>query len=139
MENTGKIGLIIEVISEGERKTYISASAENWAQIYFDVRSYMQKISSNDYSSFVDFVCYHDNVALYCVCRSISGRPGDAICGMITIPSDVEISGNELDDIINQTKKELAKSSQDSKFLDELFDKLYLMFLMGKYRLIRLN
>lgn len=125
MENTGKIGLIIEVISEGERKTYTSASAENWAQIYFDVRSYIQKIGSNDDSSFVDFVCYHDNVALYCVCRSIPGRPGDAICGMITIPSDVEISGNELDNIINQTKKELAKSSQDSKFLDELFDKDY--------------
>lgn len=125
MVSTGKIGLIIEVVSEGERKAYTSASAQDWDHVYFDVRSYLQKISNKNYSSFVDFVCYGDNVALYLICRSIPGRPGDAICGMITIPSDVKISGKELEDVISQIKDELAKSSQDHKLLDELFDKEY--------------
>lgn len=125
MVSTGKIGLIIEVVSEGERKAYTSASAQDWDHVYFDVRSYLQKISNKNYSSFVDFVCYGDNVALYLICRSIPGRPGDAICGMITIPSDVKISGKELEDVISQIKDELAKSSQNHKLLDELFDKEY--------------
>ena len=120
-----KIGLIIGVISAGERKVYLSESAKKWERYYMDPRSYLKKVTNNDNSTFVDFICYGDDVALYYINKSIDGRPGDAVFGMITIPSNISISGEKLEDIINQTREELAKTEYDSSKLDELYSTPY--------------
>lgn len=120
-----KIGLIIGVISAGERKVYLSESANKWKRYYMDPRNYLKKVANNDNSTFVDFICYGDDVALYYINKSIDGRPEDAVFGMITIPSNISISGEKLEDIINQTREELAKTEFDSSKLDELYSTPY--------------
>lgn len=120
-----KIGLIIGVISAGERKVYLSESAKKWKRYYMDPRNYLKKVANNDNSTFVDFICYGDDVALYYINKSIDGRPEDAVFGMITIPSNISISGEKLEDIINQTREELAKTEYDSSKLDELYSTPY--------------
>ena len=120
-----KIGLIIGVISAGERKVYLSESAKKWERYYMDPRNYLKKVANNDNSTFVDFICYGDDVALYYINKSIDGRPEDAVFGMITIPSNISISGEKLEDIINQTREELAKTEYDSSKLDELYSTPY--------------
>ena len=125
MNKSCKLGLIVGVISQGERKIYVSESAREWERYYFDPRSYMKQVKCNDESQFVDFVCYGDDVALYYVVRSIPGRGGDAVFGMITIPANIDIQSRDLEDVLNRTREELSKTEIDDAMLDTMYGKEY--------------
>lgn len=130
MEQTGRIGLIIGLISEGERMVYKSEAAKKWEQYYIDPRNYLKKVENEENESgseeiFTKFICYGDNVALILLTKGMRRRAGDVVIGMITIPSNIDISGEELEDIIEKTQKELNKAEFDSDYLDELYAKEY--------------
>lgn len=126
MEQTERIGLIIGVISEGERIAYKSEAAREWEKYYLDPRNYLTKVENEDSERiFTDFICYGDGVALILLNKSIWGRAGDEVFGMITIPSTVDISGEELEDIIEKTKNELKKSEFNPDYFNELYAKEY--------------
>ena len=119
-----RLGLIIGLISEGESKIYISDSAKEWERYYIDPRNYVKKVENHD-STFVDFVCYGDDVALVYMHRKISGRDGDCLFGMLTVPNGISISGVNLDSVISQVKEELSKTKPDNSKLDTLFATQY--------------
>ncbi|MDE6535630.1 MAG: hypothetical protein K2K82_06425 [Muribaculaceae bacterium] len=102
----------------------MTVNGGDWTKKVVDIRNILT-LFSEDASKFAMFMSFSESGAYLCVARMISGRGGDNTAGWIFIPNTVEISGNELIDVINVVKEELSAPQINAERVNSLFDKNY--------------
>lgn len=122
-----KIGVIISRVSSGATVLYSSEAAKEWEQEALDTRNCLKCIPTDDIpmveleNTFFDFVTYGTNVAFINLNKYISGRGEDLLSAMIVVPGYVDITGNELQNVIVKTKEIISEAQINNCKLSELF------------------
>lgn len=122
-----KIGIAIKITSAGSGQP-IAINGGDWAKRVIDVRDILKHIPSmvSDHSKIIVFVSFTEDACLITVARTVSGRPWDNVAGWIHIPSNLVITGQEVNSVISKVKKLISATElpEDAE-LNALFGKEY--------------
>ena len=122
-----KIGIAIKITSAGSGQP-IAINGGDWAKRVIDVRDILKHIPSmvSDHSKIIIFVSFAEDACLLTVARTVSGRPWDNVAGWIHIPSNLVITGQEVNSVISKVKKLISATElpEDAE-LNALFGKEY--------------
>ncbi len=122
-----KIGIAIKITSAGSGQP-IAINGGDWAKRVIDVRDILKHIPSmvSDHSKIIVFVSFSEDACLITVVRTVSGRPWDNVAGWIHIPSNLVITGQEVNSVISKVKKLISATElPDDAELNALFGKEY--------------
>lgn len=122
-----KIGIIISRISQGARPIHNYNASEYESEV-LDPRTYFKSLDLDLITedelldTFIDFLAFGKDVSFVCINRYISGRGGDMVSAMITIPGEILVTGKNLKDLIAEIKPLLLKSNPDYTRVNEIID-----------------
>ena len=122
-----KIGIAIKITSAGSGQP-IAINGGDWAKRVIDVRDILKHIPSmvSDHSKIIVFVSFTEDACLLTVARTVSGRSWDNVAGWIHIPSNLIITGQEVNSVISKVKKLISATElPDDAELKALFGKEY--------------
>lgn len=123
--DSNKLGLKIVRISQGYTDLLEINGEHSWTKTVWDVRNALANIENLDSSSSVLMLAGVENGHVLTVASYIPGRTSDCITAWIYVPATISISGKELVEIAESTKKEILASGVNGVFNDE---KLYQLF-----------
>ena len=122
-----KIGIAIKITSAGSGQP-IAINGGDWAKRVVDVRDILKHIPSmvSDHSKIIVFVSFTEDACLLTVARTVSGRPWDNVAGWIHIPSNLVITGQEVNSVISKVMEVISATElpEDAE-LNALFGKEY--------------
>ncbi len=118
-----KLGLAIRRTYEGANDPIYINESEIWKRKISDLRSHLQKFSGIDSDTKVlYFLSFIPEGCLITIMRPITnGRSGDNLAGWIFVPYNAEISGEELQTVVSETKTQLITAGiNDRQRLENL-------------------
>ncbi len=118
------LGLSIIRINDGLQRA-LEINEGDWSKKVWDIREEIKYISNLDESSVVLALTSMDTGHFLTVIKPIGGRITDCISAWIYIPATTQISGEELNRVIEKTKKEIIARKRDNQVLGDLFSHPY--------------
>lgn len=124
--DTNKLGLKIVLINNGTSDSLEVNGDTSWTKKIWDLRMEIPEgtnvaegktallLSSIESGTFITIAALIDG-----------GRGNDCIAAWIFVPKTVEVTGKQIVDVIDATKKELIKNERDEEKLRRLFDEDY--------------
>lgn len=123
MENN-VLGLKIAKVSGGASDA-LTINEGNWCRYLRDIRTDLDNIENFVGQSSAVILTGTGTSFLLMVISQIGGRGGDNINGWINVPCNLNISGQQLEAVVEAVRKELMKNMRDDYALKELFSKQY--------------
>jgi len=125
MNSNNKLGLKIVRINQGYTDLLEINGNQSWCKNVWDIRKDLENIENLDGTSAVLMLSCAETGHILTIASLIDGRATDCISAWIYIPSTITISGKELIDIIEATKKEILANVRNNDTLTQLFSKEY--------------
>lgn len=119
------LGLKIVRISQGYTDLYEINGNKSWTKDIRDIRKDLGYIENLDGSSAVLMLINTVNGHFLTVASPIGGRSADCISAWIYIPAAVAVTGKQLADIVEATKKGILADEWHGEELDKLFSRTY--------------
>lgn len=120
-----KLGLVIFRTLEGFSKVHGVNDSLSWAKGISDIRTMLDKFSDMDDNDVPLFLSYTDNGLFLILIRPMHKRGGDNITAWIYVPSDIIISGKEMEAVVAFTRQAISGAKINTEDLDEFFAKEY--------------
>lgn len=120
-----KLGLKIVRINEGYTDLLEVNGAQEWTKYIRDVREELKLINNIREDSIIFMLTTIENGNIITIAHPINGRITDVITAWIYIPIDLLISGKNLVDIIEVTKKEILAVKRNDELLKSKFENNY--------------
>lgn len=124
MENN-VLGLKVTRTKEGYTELLNLNGQEYWSKHTRDLRPELDNIANFGNGTSVLMLDRTESSWLLSVIIPIPGRGGDNVCAWINVPCNLNISGQELEAVVEAVRKELMKNMRDDYALKELFSKQY--------------
>lgn len=119
-----KLGIIINTTFEGKSEAYSKNSSE-WSNEVRDIRTLLEQVQGVAENEIPLLLTYAKDGVFLVLIKSIYGRGGDNISAWIHIPSNINIAGKEVEDIVNKVSKSISGAKLETDSLDELFSREY--------------
>ena len=123
MENV--LGLRIVRISEGYAPLKTINGNDNWTKNVWDLREDLKGISNLTDSTAVLMLSRVSSGHFLTIASPIGGRTTDYISAWIYVPATIDISGADLEKIIEDTKQEILVTKRDDEKLEQIYSKPY--------------
>lgn len=124
MENN-VLGLRVTRTKEGYTELLNLNGQEYWSKHTRDLRPELDNIANFGNGTSVLMLDRTESSWLLSVIIPIQGRGGDNVCAWINVPCNLNISGQQLEAVVEAVRKELMKNMRDDYALKELFSKQY--------------
>ena len=119
-----KLGIIINTTFEGKSEAY-SANSSEWSNEVRDIRTLLEQVQGVAENEIPLLLTYAKDGVFLVLIKSIYGRGGDNISAWIHIPSNINIAGKEVEEIVNHVSKSISGTKLETDSLDELFSREY--------------
>jgi hypothetical protein len=119
-----KIDIAIKYTSAEQREP-VSTSTGVWVSYVRDVRDVFQYLNGVDENKVVTFLSFCKTGCLVTMVRSLQGRGGDNVAAWVYIPSDCDVSGEELSALLADVKGLLFKESISLQQIQALASRNY--------------
>lgn len=119
-----KLGIIINTTFEGKSEAY-SANSSEWSSEVRDIRTLLEQVQGVAENEIPLLLTYAKDGVFLVLIKSIYGRGGDNISAWIHIPSNINIAGKEVEEIVNHVSKSISGTKLETDSLDELFSREY--------------
>lgn len=123
--DTNKLGLKIVRINNGTSDLLEVNGDTSWTKKIWDLR--MEIPEGTDYAEGKTALLLSgiESGTVITIVAFIDGRGNDCITAWIFVPTTVEVTGKQIVDVIDATKKELIRDKRDDEKLSRLFDEGY--------------
>lgn len=119
-----KLGIIINTTFEGISEAY-SVNSSEWSNEVRDIRTLLEQVQGVAENEIPLLLTYAKDGVFLVLIKSIFGRGGDNISAWIHIPSNINIAGKEVEEIVNHVSKSISGAKLETASLDELFSREY--------------
>lgn len=119
-----KLGIIINTTFEGKSEAYSNNSSE-WSNEVRDIRTLLEQVQGVAENEIPLLLTYAKDGVFLVLIKSIYGRGGDNISAWIHIPSNINIAGKEVEEIVNHVSKSISGTKLETDSLDKLFSREY--------------
>lgn len=122
-----KLGLKIVRASMGLGSGFERNTEQSWTKYVRDTREDYKCIPTLEEDSDASALLYSaiETGEFFTLISGIAGRPGDFVSAWIFVPSSIEISGKELESVINDTRVQILRDEINTETLTTIFDKDY--------------
>lgn len=122
-----KLGIAIKITVQGSGEP-IKINGGPWTSKIVDIRENLKHVPGleGNPGRSVTFLSFSPEGAYITVARCSDGRSLDNVAGWIFVPSDIRISGNELEQIVEEVRRIIFLSQLPQQgMLEQLFSKAY--------------
>ena len=123
--NNNMLGLTIVRINNGYTNLLEINGNQSWTKNVWDIRKDLENIDNFDGASTVLMLTSIDTGHIVSIAYLIDGRINDCISAWIYIPATIAISGKELVETIDATRKEILANVRNDEHLNQLFSKAF--------------
>lgn len=123
--NERVLGLKIVRIKEGYQDLLEINGDPSWTKKVWDIRRDLPSGTNTEEGKTVLLLSGIDSGSIITIAACIEGRQNDCISAWVFVPTNIEISGKQLVDIIEETKKELVANERNDTKLRQLFERSY--------------
>lgn len=105
----------------------LPAEGGDWTRNVYDVRDILKlyEIETTDEFRCIMFMSFCEKGTFVTIVHMISGRGGDNVAAWLYIPNKIEVSGEEICQLIEVVKKQLSQESLDEHVLQKAFATTY--------------
>lgn len=123
--DTSVLGLKIVRIQEGYQDLLEINGDSSWTKKVWDIRRDLPTGTNTDGCKTVLLLSGVESGFILTIAACLEGRKNDCISAWIFVPSNLEISGKQLAEVIDGTSKELMVNERNNEKLQQIFDKRY--------------
>ena len=119
------LGLKIARIKEGYQDLLEINGDASWTKKVWDIRRDLPTGTNTEEGKTVLLLSGVESGTILTIAACIEGRQNDCISAWLYVPSIAEVTGKQLVEIIDETKKELVANERNDIKLRQLFEKNY--------------
>lgn len=119
------LGLKIVLIKEGYKELLEINGDPSWTKKVWDIRRDLPAGTNTEEGKTALLLSGVESGTIITVAACIEGRQNDCIIAWIFVPTNIEISGKQLVNVIDDTSKELMANERNDAKLQQVFEKRY--------------